>query len=222
MAFPGAGIDCAAGFTEAATGRRCGAGAGGGGRLVSGGMGMMRLFLAVRLPDDQTGALEGLTRGLTFGRIVGPDNFHLTLAFLGDGDARQAEELHDALDRSTLALPPVRLGGLGQFGGRTPRALWVGAGPRPQLEALHRKVVRRAREAGFEVPRRRYMPHVTLARFGRGRADPAALARFIADRGDVSLPAFHPPALTLFRSHLGHEAPVYEPLAEYPLIETPG
>lgn len=181
----------------------------------------MRLFLAISLPDSLRDALEELQTGLPAGRPVSWDNFHLTLVFLGDLNESLAEELDLAFDGMRFALPPIAMCGLGHFGSASPRAIWVGATPLEPLEALHRRLANTARRVGCDVPSRRFVPHVTLTRFARETVDPTAVARAIEKRGRVNLPAFQPYALTLFRSHLRADGPVYEQLADYPITPDP-
>lgn len=181
----------------------------------------MRLFLAIEATGRTVAGLEALQRGLPEGaRRVNADAFHLTLAFLGEATAPMAEELHLALDGARQVLPEITLAGLDVFGARAPRAIWIGAGPEGPLAALHATLARKARGAGFDLPRRRFVPHVTLARFREGAVSSEVVARFIEGKGRVALAAFQPHAVTLFRSHLRPEGPLYEPLADYPV--TPG
>ncbi|WP_093973423.1 RNA 2',3'-cyclic phosphodiesterase [Boseongicola aestuarii] len=184
-------------------------------------MALMRLFLGIDLPDTLRGALEGLQKGLPPGRPVPWENFHLTLVFLGDVPEPLTDELDLALDGMRFCLPPITLSGLGQFGSASPRAIWVGVTPLPPLEALHRRLANAARRVGCDIPSRRFVPHVTLTRFARDTVDPIAVARAFEKRGRVELPAFQPYALTLFRSHLRTDGPVYEPLADYPITPDP-
>jgi len=177
----------------------------------------MRLFLGIALLDLQRDALGELQEGIPPGRPVPWDNFHLTLVFLGDGTSAMIDELDLVLDGMRLVLPEICFTGLGAFGGGNPRAVWVGATPFPELDALQRRLANAAREAGFDVQSRRFVPHVTLKRFARDTVDPTAIARFFEKRGRFALPAFQPYAVTLFRSHLRPDGPAYEPLADYPI-----
>jgi 2'-5' RNA ligase len=178
----------------------------------------MRLFLAIEMPDRVAVALEGLQRGLPeVARRVDAGAFHLTLAFLGDASETMAEELDLALDGMRMPLPEISLAGLGVFGSRAPRAIWIGAGPEGALRALQTRLAGKARGAGFDLPHRRFVPHVTLARFREGSLAGEAVARFIEGKGRVALPPFRPHAVTLFRSHLRPEGPLYEALADYPV-----
>ena len=181
----------------------------------------MRLFLGISLPDSLRDAASGLQKGLPPGRPVPWDNFHITLVFLGDATDAMAEELDLALDGMRFVLPEIKLSGLGQFGNAEPRAVWIGVLPVAALEALHRRLANTARSVGLEVPRRRFIPHVTLTRFARDTVDPSAVARAFEKRGRVELPAFQPVALTLFRSYLRPDGPEYEPLADYPITPDP-
>lgn len=180
-------------------------------------MGLMRLFLGLSVPDMHRHRLVALQNGLPPGRNVPLDNFHLTLAFLGDASDPAVDELNLALDGCRLVLPQIGLSGFGQFGGANPRAIWIGAIPVAELEALHRRLANVARNVGFDVPNRRFVPHITLTRFARHTVDPGAVARFIERSGASKLPAFQPFAVTLWRSHLRPDGPRYEPLANYPI-----
>lgn len=181
----------------------------------------MRLFLAIDVPDYQSAVLGALQKGLPEGRPVEAESFHLTLAFLGDGTERMVEELDLSLDGMRMALPPLVFTGFGVFGSAKPRAIWVGAGPLAPLEDLHKRLARRAREAGFVLPARRFVPHITLARFKEGAVSAETVARYIERKEPVKIDPFQPYAVTLYRSHLRQEGPLYEPLADYPVTPDP-
>ncbi|MFC6686671.1 RNA 2',3'-cyclic phosphodiesterase [Jhaorihella thermophila] len=184
----------------------------------------MRAFLAIGLPDAAVRDIRRLQARLPVGRAVPRDNLHLTLAFLDD----QPEEALEALDAELQALRApgfdLRLSGLGVFGGRTPRVLFVVADPAPDLLGLREQVLSAARRAGIQPDRTRYRPHVTIARFGRGlsRGGAARLGRFIEAHGNFALPPVPVRAFGLFRSILHHEGAVHEELASYPLVEAGG
>ncbi len=180
----------------------------------------MRLFVAIHIPHAEQLVLHGLQAGLTGGRRVAPDLFHITLAFLGDNvTSDEAEDLDDALRRLRGNVPLVQLQGIGHFGHGLPRSIWVGVGPKGVLDPLHRQITSAARRVGLSVPRRRFVPHVTLARYTQG--DPAAvddLARIIERPGPAKRQPFQVRAVHLMHSHLGRHGPDYETLASYPLI----
>ncbi|MDJ1016644.1 MAG: RNA 2',3'-cyclic phosphodiesterase [Paracoccaceae bacterium] len=178
----------------------------------------MRLFLAIPLPESHREVLGRIQNDLGAGRIVDPDLLHLTLVFLGDRVSDEAaENLHMALDGARLIAPKIEIQGAGHFGRETPRALWVGVAPNPALTALQSKLERRARDAGCDAPRRRFAPHITLARvrgLGLGMSE---TGRFVQRHAALRLPVFTPSGIQLMRSHLGRSGADYEPLATYPL-----
>lgn len=181
---------------------------------------MIRAFVGIALPEDAASALAAAQAGLPSGRAVPRENFHVTLAFLGERPEPVVEEAHHAL--AALAAPgfALRIEGLGMFGGARPRVLFATLAPEPGLAHLRRKVLRAVREAGIEIARERFRPHVTLARFGNGGLlgeDVVEMQAFVARRVGVTAGPFEVDRFTLYRSHLGRDGPIYEALADYPL-----
>lgn len=143
---------------------------------------MPRLFTGLELPAGACDALASLRGGLPGARFVEPDDYHLTLRFVGDVDRPTAEDFWAALEEARPRPDvPVLLDALDSFGGDRPRALIARARPDPALLDLQAEHERLARRAGLPPETRRFTPHVTLARLGRGTA-PAAVAAWIAER----------------------------------------
>ncbi|QPZ91493.1 RNA 2',3'-cyclic phosphodiesterase [Thioclava electrotropha] len=180
----------------------------------------MRSFVAIELPEAHVEAIERLQQALGAGRIVQPENLHLTLAFLDEIDAGQLEALDEGLRAIDWAPgPEVVLAGLEIFGSAArPEALVLGVQADPNLDRWHRAVMGAARLAEIDLPRRRFRPHVTLSRFGK-RASPGdllRLGRLMAAEGAVKLPAFTPEQVALIQSTLGHGPPRHDVLMRYP------
>ncbi len=178
-------------------------------------MGLTRAFVALDLPETVQAALARVSARLSEGRIVEPENLHLTLVFLGEIDDLTLEEVHDGLGAVHASGFALRIGGLGVFGGEAPRALWAGVAADAALSHLQAKVAQAARRAGAEVPRRRFVPHVTLARFRPGRDAPPT--RVLADHAGIALAPFPVRQFGLYASHLSGHGAAYEELARYPL-----
>jgi len=185
---------------------------------------VIRAFVGIPLPEEAADALEAAQAGIPAGRIVPYDNFHLTLAFLGEQPRPVLEDVHDALEAVRVPGFSLRVDGLGMFGGARPRVLFAELAVEPGLAQLHRKVLRAVREAGIELPRERFRPHVTLARFGDGLRgeDAAEMQAFVARRIGVRAGPFAVERFVLYRSHLGRAGPTYEALSEYPLAGPAG
>lgn len=179
----------------------------------------MRAFVAIDLPAAARAALAAVQQALPAGRAVAPDNLHLTLAFLGEHPEARIEEVHYALERIALPGFDLTLAGLDSFGRAAPRVLFVGADGGPALDRLHRRVRGAAHSAGIQLPRERFRPHVTLARFRPelDAQDRERLRRFLTRRAGVALPAFPVTDFALYRSTLRPDGPVHEELARYPL-----
>jgi 2'-5' RNA ligase len=180
---------------------------------------VIRAFVGIPLPGEVAAALEVAQAGIPSGRVVPRENFHITIAFLGEQPRPVLEDVHDALDGIRVPGFALRIEGLGMFGGARPRVLFAEVAPEPGLTQLRRKVLRAVHEAGIELSRERFRPHVTLARFGDGLRgeDAAELQAYVARRVGLSAEPFAVENFVLYRSHLGRGGPTYEPLAEYPL-----
>lgn len=180
---------------------------------------MKRLFLALDLAEETRDALMAVSEGLGVGREVEEPNLHLTLAFLDSQPEALMQPLHEAL--SEISLPQVRLQlrGLEVWGGRHPSALVMLAERVPELIHLQEKVARAVRLAGVDLGRRRFKPHVTLARFQRGLPAEAQrrLQQFVAMEGAACLPLAEAESFSLYESLLTADGPIYTALATYPL-----
>lgn len=178
---------------------------------------MHRLFVAIRPPPSVREQLLDLMEGAPGARWQDDEQLHLTLRFIGEVDARVADDVVAAL--GTIRHPPfeIALEGIGQFGSRgRVNALWAGVRPHDQLAHLHRKVDQAMVRAGLEPERRAYLPHITLARFGR---DAGPLERYLASHAGLSSPAFAVEHFVLFESRLGHAGATYEPVERFPLSD---
>jgi 2'-5' RNA ligase len=172
-----------------------------------------RLFAALELPIDVRAALGAFGRAAADGdfalRAVSDDALHVTLAFLGhrplDDIAPAAEAVRSAVDGPVAALS---LGDPLWLAPRRPHVLTVevvdGDG---ELIALQERVVAALVDAtGYQRDRRRFRPHVPVARVRHG----AAPRRRGLPEGPRA--AFAGEAVVLYRSWLGGGPARYEAL----------
>ncbi len=180
---------------------------------------MIRAFAAIALPGPVAGALVAAQAGLPCGRPVAPENLHITVAFLGEHPEPLVEDVHLALDGIRAPAFELALAGVGLFGGDRLRVLYAEARPEPALNRLREKVLQAARGAGLRLPRERYSPHVTLARFNSrpGGEEAIEVRDFAARRMGLTAGPFEVGEFLLIRSTLGRNGPVYEELAAYHL-----
>lgn len=179
----------------------------------------MRSFVAIPMPESVARALAPVQAALPFGRLVEAENLHMTLAFLGDQPDRMLEEVHFALETIRHPAFELTLSGLDTFGAESPQVFNIGVQPSPGLTELQQRIKSRLYGVGLQGERRRFHPHVTLARFPKvlPRDEIGRLGRFLAGRADHRLPPFRVTEFCLFESILTSDGAHYEVLASYPL-----
>ncbi|HEY2355777.1 MAG TPA: RNA 2',3'-cyclic phosphodiesterase [Gaiellaceae bacterium] len=132
-----------------------------------GGSERLRLFLALRLPDDVLDEIEGwqaaqLPRDV---RAVARENLHVTLAFLGSRPADEVDAIAGALrdaaaDAGDIRLRPVRYRETRKVG------MLVLDDARHNAEALAGDVQERLERLGvYRREARPWLPHLTVARW---------------------------------------------------------
>lgn len=176
----------------------------------------MRLFVALDLPWSIKQQLATLAGGVPGARWVPADNYHLTLRFIGETQKHRAEEIDEALFALRGRGFSLTLAGIGTFekGGRA-ISLWAGVERNPSLDHLQNKIETALQRAGCEPERRRFAPHVTLARLDN--VPQAKLASYVQAHNLFRSEPVTVEHFTLFSSRLGKEQPVYTPEVEYEL-----
>lgn len=174
-----------------------------------------RLFAAIRPPVPVIDALLDLETGIAGARWQDEDQLHLTLRFFGEVDARQAEDLVEAL--AGVRTPPFALAlrGVGHFEtrGKT-HTLWAGLAPSEALVALQRRVESAARRAGLPADPRKFSPHITLARLNRACGP---VLPFLAAHGALTGEPWAVEAFDLLESTLTPAGAEYQTVRRYRL-----
>ena len=175
---------------------------------------MPRLFTGLELPKSVAGAVALARGGVIGARWIEPEHYHITLRFVGEVDARAAQEIAETLNDVRRPPIPVRFDGLGWFGGDKPRALVAQVKADPAIVELQAEHERRMRRIGLMPETRKFKPHVTLARLRGVR--PVAVADFLGSRGRLDVEAFTAERFVLYSSKDGGGGP-YVVEAAYPL-----
>ena len=147
----------------------------------------MRLFIAIELPDDVKEKIYEssllLKRNCLRGSYSSKDNYHITLAFLGEVDPGRVAEIRKIMDGIDFPSCDFTVGKLSCFkrdgGDIYFRSVFV---PKSIVKVYY-ELNERLRDAGFSVDAKKFRAHITLAR-------QAVLA---ADAGNISsvMPDLH-------------------------------
>ena len=155
----------------------------------------LRLFLAIRLPEQAVEALAGWQARELQGRIVPRENLHVTLAFLGSRPAGELPAIRAVLERAAADSAPLRLDVTGYRETRSVGMLTLAdeAGAAATLAGrLHGEL----EQLGvFRREARPWLPHVTVLRFRerpRLRPEPPALG-WVSSDAAAFLSRLHPP-----------------------------
>lgn len=177
---------------------------------------MLRLFVAIPLPDPLRQSLATLGGGIPGATWVDDDNLHLTLRFIGEVDEGTAADVDAALASLQAPAVDVQVAGMGQFGeGERARLLYAAVVRTPELVHLQERVEAAVVRGGGAHERRKFAPHVTLARL-KGAAMPRVQA-FIAAHALFRPPPFVADRVVLYSSHLHRDGAIYRAEADYPL-----
>lgn len=125
----------------------------------------MRLFLAIRFSDDMKAAIGSTVADLKQQGVTGnytrPENFHITLAFIGE--STQIRKISEAVKQVAFTPYMVQLGRGGHF-----RDLyWVGLKHSDALNQYVHNLRRALDDAGIDYDRKKFRPHITVVRRAR-------------------------------------------------------
>lgn len=177
---------------------------------------MLRLFVAVSFPAMVKERLAWVCAGVPGARWVDVDSMHLTLRFIGEVGGDRAEDIHIAMSRISAPAFDLTITGVDCFesGGKV-HTLWAGVDKQPLLHHLRDKIESAVVRAGCDPERRKFKPHVTLARFKDGSS--TRIGSFVQAHNRLAIGPIPVEEFILFRSHLSSRGPHYEALATYPL-----
>ena len=176
---------------------------------------MPRLFTGLEIPRHVADSLSMMRGGLPGARWIDPENYHLTLRFIGDIDDALARDIAGLLGRVQRRPFELRLDGLTSFGGRKPRAVVASitaVAPLLELQAEQERLLQRL---GLEPEGRKYIPHVTLARLRETSS--WQVADYLSARGHFRSAAFEVSRFVLFSSRSSVGGAPYVVEAAYPL-----
>ncbi|MDF2688914.1 MAG: 2-5 ligase [Microvirga sp.] len=177
---------------------------------------MPRLFTGIEIPAEIGLALSAYRGGLPGARWIDPENYHITLRFIGDIDDRMADDVYSILGDTRRRNPlTITIDGLDSFGGGKPRAVFARTSGNGALNEMQAEQERLLRQLGLEPETRKFTPHVTLARLRN--ASPIDVADYIATRGHFPKLTFTADRFVLYSSRSSTGGGPYVIEAAYPL-----
>ena len=129
----------------------------------------MRLFTAINVNGETRARLVKMAKKLRAGSSRGnfslPENMHLTLVFIGECTSAQAAVINDIIAKTRFEPFEMKINRAGYFsrpgGGQI---WWAGVDGGKHLTELRRSIADKLSQAGFDVDKRDYNPHITLGR----------------------------------------------------------
>ena len=179
------------------------------------GVAMHRLFVAIRPPEPiRDLLLDAMDDSADF-RWQDEDQLHLTLRFIGEVDGRDAAAIDDALAAIRSPGFALELKGVGEFGGRNPRALWAGVRDEGPVVHLQRKIESAVQRAGIAAEERKFSPHITLTRLRGAPRD--RVITFLSAHALYASGPFEVNGFVLYSSTLTPNGSLYRPERSYRL-----
>ena len=179
---------------------------------------MPRLFVALPVPEEIADDLVALQSGVPDARWQTMENLHVTLCFCDEVQGAVMRDLEEELGDIAGPPFPVALAGVGHFSsGKQPRVLVATVEKSDRLDWLQQKVSTVARNCGIEIERRKFRPHVTLARFPHGAETGHHIAQFMASNGAFRSAPWVAEHFSLYSSRRGRNGPIYIEQTTYAL-----
>lgn len=179
---------------------------------------MLRLFTALHVPEDIAETLSRCQTGLPGAKWRPLDQLHITLAFYGKANERQADDLASELVRAEgRGAFELELSGVGAFGdNHRSHTIWAGVKSSEPLIQLAARCKSAGERAGVAPERRDYRPHVTMA-YLKPQVDPDRVGAWITNHNMLASPPIRFSSFGLYSSVLTDSGSVYTLEREYSL-----
>ena len=128
----------------------------------------MRLFIAIDFPGnikkDLLSSADILREASIKGSFSVKENFHITLAFLGEVNKERLGELKCIMDGITLAEYPVTIGHFGRKKGKDGDLYYRTVSVPERLKIMREELAERLKTAGFKLDEKPFNAHITVGR----------------------------------------------------------
>lgn len=177
---------------------------------------MIRLFIALPIPQEIRPFLHRIGSSLPYAKPVPEEQIHLTLRFIGDVEGSQFIDIKQSLSSVTAASFRMSIQGVGHFPPRgKPRVIWAGAQPAKKIQSLKKKIDTCLRTCKLDPDKRKFFPHVTLARL---KDTPVKrVSEFLAGNAFLHFDEFEANCFQLYSSKLTPKGAIHTLEASYSL-----
>jgi 2'-5' RNA ligase len=177
---------------------------------------MIRLFIAIDIAEDIRMLICNMGGSIPGAKSVPSSQIHLTLKFLGDTESSLLDEIVYALAAIEHEPITIAIRSVGHFPPRgAPRVIWTGIHPVHNVVKLRNKVEKTLVDIGIERDKRKFSPHITLARLKNSPI--SRVTRFLADNSMLETPPFSITEFQLYSSTLSQKGAIHIKEATFPL-----
>ena len=190
----------------------------------------MRAFIAIELPEGIKNTLSRLQDKLkqcgADVKWVEPNNIHLTLKFLGEIEEAKLEKINQIIQETAKNKPKysITLSGLGVFPDvNHPKIIWVGIEDKnSETKLIAEELEEKLQTLNIPKEERRFLGHITIGRVKSWMNKDKLTEKLSALRIEFAKEenCFIAEKITLFKSSLKPNGPVYEALKEVTLNTT--
>lgn len=180
----------------------------------------IRTFIAINIDEENvvkkiSQVQQCLWKTQAALKLVEPHNLHLTLRFLGNTQTELIEKVKLKLEEIVFHPFTVNIQKIGGFpNNRRPRIIWAGIQEESnQLPQIANQLEEKLSELGFPSEKRRFSPHLTIARVRAGKKM-NELTTTIAELEDIEFGTMRVKCLKLKKSELTSHGPIYTTLKE--------
>lgn len=134
----------------------------------------VRCFISIELDPVTRKYVSQFVNNLKFLRgikWVSEENYHITLAFMGELSANKVPQICDVLEKISLRHSPfiLNLCGSGFFPNENnPKVLWIGIQKSKELSSLKDDIDKSLRSLNIDFDTKPFSPHLTIGRIKSG------------------------------------------------------
>jgi len=177
---------------------------------------MIRLFIAIEIPEELRQRMAAICQGVDRARWVPAENIHVTVRFIGEVREDVMEDIVAELGAVGGDPFDVTIAGAGHFeSGRRVRALWLGIERNSTLLSLRERTDAALARAGLPPEGRKFKPHITLARVNDG--SPEEVRGWLQANTLFRSVPFTVGQFSLYSSFQGRNGSIYRAEADFPL-----